>query len=260
MILPVNQMSKSNMTITKAMPKDKSQNENPTYHFISKNDNLIMFQGKKDSFTKKEKESVNTVLKSPSLLKIILASVALSTMTPIMTTANGNGNSNKDKNYEVTAQVNPQAQNKYLTPEDWLNRWNAAWNSCYKSLGPEKVVYNNFDPNADFMSQGMPQVQPHSQAEVYEVMKENFPNLCSYLNSPKHRALLEEQYRIGAEAIQKLRLEMQQNEQRREQETELKLQEIRQRQILQQQKEANFRHELELIRQAGEIDRIMNGW
>ena len=256
MILPVSQLSKSNITITKAMPKDKSHSENPNYHFISKNNNLIGFQGSKDSFTKKEKESVNTVLKSPSLLKIILASVALSTMTPTVKSAN-NGKVESDKNYEITTQVSQQPQNRYLTPEEWLPRWNSAWSACYRALGPEKVVYNNFDPNADFMSQGMPQVQPHSDAVVYEVMKENFPGLCSYLNSPEHRAILQEQYRQGAAAIQRLSQEMQQNEQRREQEGELKRQEILQRQILQQQKDANFRREIELIKQSGELDRIM---
>jgi len=281
MLLTINQVPKSNITTLNSAMLAKNHKLRPEWEsknflYVSKNGFPVMFQAKKDSFTKKEKESMKTVLQSPKLLKNVLAAVAISTAGLCgMTSCTGSGSSNNSyqsgeytEAYDSTdesadtsavdAGSSYTQSNEELSTDEWLGQWNQAWGNCYEAIAAQRGgQQTNINPNEDFMAQSLPQPVFVPAEDVFKVMTENYPELCSYLETPEYKEKLQEQLDKTAKAFQELYQKIQQDDERREQNTELREQELEQRQALRDQREYYFQRERELIRLKGQIDRIV---
>lgn len=75
--------------------------------------------------------------------------------------------------------------NTRLSIDDWYRKYQDAWGKCYKSIPPVQIKTTNyFNPDADINEYGRLSAE-HDQ-KVFELMQQNYPELCEYLKIPEY--------------------------------------------------------------------------
>lgn len=91
-----------------------------------------------------------------------------------------------------------------LTPEEWLEQWNQAWEECYYSLPPVRQNNTYIDPNEDLMEQLTFKPIINRDPEVEELLKVRYPELYEYRGIPEYENILQKQREKAEEIIRQM--------------------------------------------------------
>lgn len=129
-----------------------------------------------------------------------------------------------------------------LSPNEWLAQYKKAFNECNNQVPimvPDSTKYTNFNQ----WSEDATKMTLERGKILDDLLKKKYPELCSYLDIPKYKALWSAQAAISQQKLDDSINQIQEETQREhdESERELMQQAIRDQQELDFQKEQNER-------------------